>query len=91
VAALRRFADPAQRAAWAAVPKRPRSARAMALELERAYCEVLVAAGRRLPPLRYEPGTEQRRARGPLAWLARLFRAGQREGESAPEKATRSQ
>jgi len=73
IAALRRFADPAQRAAWAAQRKLPRSARAMALQLERAYCEVLAASGKGLPALLYEPGGEERVARGLRAWLARFL------------------
>lgn len=72
VEALRRFADPRQRAAWAAHPKLPRTARAMTLQLERAYCEVLNAAGRR-PELVFVPGREERVLRGPLAWLRRLM------------------
>jgi glycosyltransferase involved in cell wall biosynthesis len=74
VAALRRFADPAQRAAWAAHPGRPRAVRAMALELERAYCEVVREARGSLPELEFRPGEERREARGPRAWLRRLLR-----------------
>jgi glycosyltransferase involved in cell wall biosynthesis len=72
IAALRRFADPAERAAWAAHAKKPRNARAMALQLERAYCDVLAAAGARLPPLAFVPGTEERTP-GLGAALRRLF------------------
>jgi glycosyltransferase involved in cell wall biosynthesis len=39
--ALAEFADPAQRARWASVERRPRDARAMAEELEQAYREML--------------------------------------------------
>lgn len=74
-AALRAFADPARRSAWAAHTKRPRSARAMTLQLERAYCEVLREARGSLPPLDFLPGAEERAPRGLGAWLARLFRA----------------
>jgi glycosyltransferase involved in cell wall biosynthesis len=42
-AALERFADPAERARWSAPGRPPRSARDMALELERAYREMLRA------------------------------------------------
>jgi glycosyltransferase involved in cell wall biosynthesis len=48
-AALARFADPTQRAAWAAHESRPRSARAMALQLEHAYWQVLRASQASLP------------------------------------------
>jgi glycosyltransferase involved in cell wall biosynthesis len=75
VAALVRFADPAQRAAWAAHASLPRSARAMALQLERAYCEVVRAARGRLPKLEFEPGSERRARSGPWAWLRRRFGA----------------
>lgn len=74
VAALRAFADPERRSSWAAHTKRPRSARAMALQLERAYCEVLREARGSLPPLRFRPGAEERESGGPWAWLAGLFR-----------------
>ena len=72
VAALRRFADPRARAAWAAHAELPRSARAMALQLERAYCELLRARGR-LPGLEFEPGREERARRGLLGWLRRVL------------------
>ncbi len=75
VAALARFADPAERSAWAAQTKRPRDARAMALQLERAYCEVVRAARGRLPELAYVPG-EERRAAGVVGrFLRGLFGA----------------
>jgi glycosyltransferase involved in cell wall biosynthesis len=70
-AALVRFADPAQRVYWAAHTKKPRSARAMALQLERAYCEVLRAAGKRVPPLDFAPGREDR---APEGWRGRWRR-----------------
>lgn len=76
IAALRRFADPAQRASWAAQAARPRPARAMALQLERAYCDTIRAARGRLPELDFVPGEERRSARGPGAWLRRLFGSG---------------
>ena len=75
-AALRRFADPAQRAAWAAHATRPRSARAMALELERAYCEVVQAQRGRLPALEFVPGEERRAPRGLGGFFARFFGQG---------------
>jgi hypothetical protein len=47
VAALRRFAtDAAARAAWAADPVEPRGAADMALQIERAYLDVLSAGAR---------------------------------------------
>jgi glycosyltransferase involved in cell wall biosynthesis len=64
VSALQRFADRSQRAAWAAHPKKPRSARAMALELEQAYCEVLRGRRGRLPRLAFVPGSDARAPRG---------------------------
>jgi glycosyltransferase involved in cell wall biosynthesis len=70
-AALVRFADPAMRAAWSAQASLPRSARAMALQLERAYCEVVRAARGRLPELEFVPGTEEPVARGLWARLRR--------------------
>lgn len=73
VAALRRFADPTQRAAWAAHEKRPRSARAMTLQLERAYCEAVRAARGRLPALAFVPGEERPAPRGPWGLVRRLF------------------
>jgi glycosyltransferase involved in cell wall biosynthesis len=72
VRALRRFADPTERARWAAHALRPRSARTMALELERAYCDMLRARGVR-PRLAFMPGTDEPAPSGPRAWLARLF------------------
>jgi glycosyltransferase involved in cell wall biosynthesis len=75
VAALERFADPAQRAAWSAHEKRPRSARAMALELERAYCEVLRELGKRLPRLEFEPGSESPADTSAWGFLRRWFRS----------------
>jgi glycosyltransferase involved in cell wall biosynthesis len=72
VAALRRFADPRERAEWAAHTKLPRSARAMALELERAYCAVLRARGT-LPPLEFEPGREERARPGAWARIRAWF------------------
>jgi len=60
VAALVRFADPTQRAAWSAHAHLPRSARAMALQLERAYCEVVRAARGRTPELEFVPGSDER-------------------------------
>jgi glycosyltransferase involved in cell wall biosynthesis len=75
VAALERFADPLQRAAWAAHKKQPRSARSMALQLERAYCEVVAEMRGRLPALAYVPGEDARVSRGLLGavleWLGR--------------------
>jgi glycosyltransferase involved in cell wall biosynthesis len=74
VSALWRFADPAQRAAWAAHGKLPRSARAMALELERAYCDVIREARGRLPALEFVPGEAEREVpRGLRRLLGRLF------------------
>ena len=73
VAALRRFANPAQRAVWAAHVQRPRSARTMALELERAYVDVVRAAGRRLPELEFVAGEEARVPERGRGWLRRLF------------------
>jgi glycosyltransferase involved in cell wall biosynthesis len=75
MAALRRFAEPAQRAAWAAHASRPRPARAMALQLERAYCEVVRAARGRLPALDFVPGEERRAPRGLGPWLRRKLGA----------------
>jgi len=66
--ALRRFADPAQRRAWAAHGTVPRSAHEMALQLERAYCEVVRAAGGR-PRLEFVAGREERVRRGWRRWL----------------------
>jgi glycosyltransferase involved in cell wall biosynthesis len=74
VAALRRFADPAQREEWRRHTKRPRSARAMALELERAYCPVVRAARGRLPRLEFVPGEERRAPRTLARRLWRLLR-----------------
>jgi glycosyltransferase involved in cell wall biosynthesis len=73
VAALVRFADPAQRAAWSAHASLPRSALAMALQLERAYCEVVRAARGHLPELEFVPGSEERARRGFWAKLGRWF------------------
>jgi glycosyltransferase involved in cell wall biosynthesis len=72
VAALRRFADPCERAAWAGHTRAPRSARAMALQLERAYCDLLRARGR-LPALAFLPGRDERAPRGLAGWLRRLL------------------
>ncbi|HEX6884000.1 MAG TPA: glycosyltransferase [Planctomycetota bacterium] len=72
VAALKRFADPAARAAWAAHATPPRSAHAMALELERAYCEVLRQRGE-LGKTEFVPGTDQRARGGWLGWLRWLW------------------
>jgi len=72
IAALRRFADPVQRAEWRANPKRPRRARAMALQLERAYCEVLAEDGA-LPALEWLPGEEERAPHGLGARLRRFL------------------
>lgn len=66
--ALRRFADPAQRRAWAAHGTVPRSAHDMALQLERAYCELVRAAGGR-PRLEFVPGTEERMKGWLQRWL----------------------
>jgi glycosyltransferase involved in cell wall biosynthesis len=72
VAAVKRFGDPDQRARWSKPTDPPRGARAMTLQLERAYVEVLASRGR-VPRLAFEPGEERTRAGGPLTWLRRLW------------------
>lgn len=67
--ALRRFADPQQRSAWAQHATLPRSAKEMALQLERAYCEVVRAQRGAVPALDFVPGTEERARGGVLGWL----------------------
>jgi len=75
-AALRRFADAGQRATWAAHARRPRTTRAMALQLERAYAEVVRSVRGRLPRLAFVPGTDEPTPAGPLAFLRRWLGRG---------------